>query len=126
MFFFSQTDGDASVETPFLSNFTKRLSQLSASPKPESSFSYKNDIIKEHDANGSSYNRLHFNRSRRRDYPHEFKTGQDKSKWKPNYISFGLTGICVAFFCIIFIMYFAMKSDHLPAVVDTSGELFPR
>lgn len=38
-------------ETPFLSNFTKRLSALSASKKNDD---YKNDIIKEHDTNGTS------------------------------------------------------------------------
>lgn len=53
-------DGDAPVDTPFLSNFTKRLSQLSTSPKVD--YGYKNDIIKEHDANGSSYNRLYLSR----------------------------------------------------------------
>lgn len=38
-------------ETPFLSNFTKRLSSLSTDKKTDE---YKNDIIKEHDTNGAS------------------------------------------------------------------------
>lgn len=48
-------------ETPFLSNFTKRLSTLS---NPESDNDrYKNDVIKEHDTNGSSlYARTHLSR----------------------------------------------------------------
>lgn len=36
-------------ETPFLSNFTKRLSQLANNAAND----YKNDVIKEHDTNGS-------------------------------------------------------------------------
>lgn len=40
---------DDNVETPFLSNFTKRLSQLSNNRLDD----YKNDVIKEHDTNGS-------------------------------------------------------------------------
>lgn len=57
----SYGDGDT-VETPFLSNFTRRLSQLSSSPAVKSDYNYKNDIIKEHDSNGSSYNRLYLSR----------------------------------------------------------------
>ncbi|VEN35969.1 unnamed protein product, partial [Callosobruchus maculatus] len=38
-------------ETPFLSHFTRRLSGLSSSQKNDD---YKNDIIKEHDTNGST------------------------------------------------------------------------
>lgn len=41
----------AKEETPFLSNFTKRLSALSTNQKTED---YKNDIIKEQDSNGAS------------------------------------------------------------------------
>lgn len=39
-------------DTPFLSNFTKRLSQLSDTPS--TSYDYKNDVIKENDVNGAS------------------------------------------------------------------------
>lgn len=50
------------ADTPFLSNFTKRLSQLS-SATAKNEFDYKNDVIKEHDTNGaSSYTRSYFNR----------------------------------------------------------------
>lgn len=50
-------------ETPFLSNFTKRLSQLSTSNSFKNDFDYKNDVIKESDTNGgSSYTRSYFNR----------------------------------------------------------------
>ncbi|KAJ8950768.1 hypothetical protein NQ318_011261 [Aromia moschata] len=41
-------------ETPFLSNFTKRLSAMSSQ---KNDYDYKNDIIKEHDTNGSGYAR---------------------------------------------------------------------
>lgn len=52
------------ADTPFLSNFTKRLSQLSSSAgSPKGDYDYKNDIIKEHDSNGSSsYARSYLNR----------------------------------------------------------------
>ena len=48
--------------TPFLSNFTKRLSQLSESPK-STLYDYKSDIIKENDVNGGTTNsRTYLNR----------------------------------------------------------------
>lgn len=51
--------------TPFLSNFTKRLSQLSDSPNSPV-FDYKSDIIKENDVNGgASTSRSYLSR-----YPH--------------------------------------------------------
>lgn len=50
---------DDKVETPFLSNFTRRLSALSAANSPKPEYGFKNDIIKEHDTNGAG----HYSRS---------------------------------------------------------------
>lgn len=51
------------VETPFLSNFTRRLSQLSSANSPKLDYDYKNDIIKEHDTNGAgNFNRNYVGR----------------------------------------------------------------
>lgn len=47
-------------ETPFLSNFTKRLSQITAEKKGDD---YRSDYLKENDSNGSGYNvRTYLNR----------------------------------------------------------------
>lgn len=40
------------TDTPFLSNFTRRLSALSSNKKVD--YDSKNDLVKEHDTNGSS------------------------------------------------------------------------
>lgn len=60
---YTSSPQEEKVDTPFLSNFTKRLSQLSASNATKNDYDYKNDIIKEHDANGAnSYARSYLNR----------------------------------------------------------------
>lgn len=58
---FDKNDEDVvPQETPFLSNFTKRLSQLSS---PKQDYDYKNDAIKENDTNGSgTFTRSYVNR----------------------------------------------------------------
>lgn len=48
-------------ETPFLSNFTKRLSKISSEKKVVGD--YKSDLLEEHDSNGSSsYIRSYINK----------------------------------------------------------------
>lgn len=46
-------DSDSKIETPFLSNFTKRLSEMSAN-NLKLDYENKRDAIKEQDSNGSS------------------------------------------------------------------------
>lgn len=47
--------------TPFLSNFTKELKELSESPI-RASYDYRNDIIKENDVNGAASAKGYLNR----------------------------------------------------------------
>ncbi|GLV36949.1 MAN1 [Carabus blaptoides fortunei] len=121
------SDGEPFSDTPFLSNFSKRLSQMSsaAPQKATTDYSYKNDIIKEHDANGSSsYNRSYLSRIRNRDYPQDFKSSQEKNIFKNNIVSFTLVGIAIAFFIGISIMYMGIRTEQ-SAVADNSDYVIP-
>lgn len=58
-----QSKSPETGDTPFLSNFTRRLSQLSTANSPKGDYDFKNDVIKEHDTNGaSSYARSYLSR----------------------------------------------------------------
>lgn len=48
----SPQPAEETAETPYLSDFANRLSQLSSIGSPKK-YDYKNDIIKEHDTNGA-------------------------------------------------------------------------
>nr|CAH7749777.1 unnamed protein product [Callosobruchus chinensis] len=111
-------------ETPFLSHFTRRLSVLSSSQKTDD---YKNDIIKEHDTNGSTslYARspmgsYRSTTSRPAASPYGFKINQSQtnSHWsqgnaliKNNVVSFAVLAGAALFFIFLAIAYLGMRSD---------------
>nr|CAI5841633.1 unnamed protein product [Callosobruchus analis] len=111
-------------ETPFLSHFTRRLSALSSSQKNDD---YKNDIIKEHDANGStslyarspmgSY-RSTASRPTASAYGFKINQPQKNSHWsqgnafiKNNVVSFAVLAGAALFFIFLAIAYLGMRSD---------------
>ncbi|KAJ8984109.1 hypothetical protein NQ317_017318 [Molorchus minor] len=107
-------------ETPFLSNFTRRLSALSGQKNDVSG--YNNDIIKEHDTNGSSYARSQLSRNptRGRD-TYSYKLNQN-SILKNNFVSFAVLAGAALFFVFLAIMYLGMRSD---TSVVPSGLVIP-
>lgn len=114
----SYTSVDSSedkAETPFLSNFTRRLSQLSSnanSPKPD--YDYKNDIIKEHDTNGAgSYSRGYtsLGRSRYRDINRDYYSRHNSGILKNNLIPFVIVSGVLLFFVVLGVMYWGMRSN---------------
>ncbi|XP_056630217.1 uncharacterized protein LOC130440859 isoform X2 [Diorhabda sublineata] len=98
-------------ETPFLSNFTKRLSNLSSQ---KNDYDYKNDIIKEHDINGSSGTasiRSQLNRSTRgRETTYDYRANRNNIL-KNNFVSFAVLAGAALFFVLLAIMYMGMRSD---------------
>uniref|UniRef100_A0A1Y1LHR1 LEM domain-containing protein n=1 Tax=Photinus pyralis TaxID=7054 RepID=A0A1Y1LHR1_PHOPY len=113
---------DEKAETPFLSNFTKRLSQLSTVPKPE--YDYKNDIIKEHDTNGASaYIRsLQGRQSRYRDVNPSYYSSSNAGGQRNNLISVVLLAVFCLFFVCVAVMYYGMRNDGGVAV-ERPGKL---
>ncbi|KAJ8921167.1 hypothetical protein NQ315_013639 [Exocentrus adspersus] len=105
-------------ETPFLSNFTKRLSALTAQKKDDE---YNNDIIKEHDTNGSGgYVRSQLSRAARgRDTTYDYKSNQN-SILKNNFVSFAVLAGAALFFIFLAIMYLGIRSDTsvIPAGIN--------
>ncbi|KAK9892498.1 hypothetical protein WA026_020488 [Henosepilachna vigintioctopunctata] len=103
------------VDTPFLSNFTRRLSQLSASKGNE--HTYRSDTIKEHDTNGATGHprTTQFTRSTLR--PREYQYDYNKANYnsgnllKDNLVPFTVLGVAVLFFIFVGFIYLGMRSD---------------
>ncbi|CAH1141268.1 unnamed protein product [Phyllotreta striolata] len=98
------------VETPFLSNFTKRLSNLSSQ---RNDYDYKNDIIKEQDVNGSSSyarSQLSSYRTRGREPTYDYRANRNNIL-KNNFVSFAVLAGAALFFVLLAIMYMGMRSD---------------
>lgn len=114
------------AETPFLSNFTKRLSQLSTVPKSE--YNYKNDIIKEQDTNGASaYVRsLQGRQARYRDVNLPYYSLSNAGGRRNNLISVVLLGVFCLFFVCVAVMYYGMRNDGGGAVDRRPGYFIPR
>ncbi|XP_049825113.1 inner nuclear membrane protein Man1 isoform X3 [Aethina tumida] len=98
------------AETPYLSNFTKRLSALSV-PKD---LDYKSDV-KEHDTNGSSYSSIrsqlsNYRATKGRDTTYDYRTNQS-SLLKNNFVSFAVLAGAALFFIVLAILYLGMRSD---------------
>ncbi|KAK4878372.1 hypothetical protein RN001_010878 [Aquatica leii] len=119
------TPNKENIEVPFLSNFTRRLSQISASNIKKPDYDYKNDIIKEHDTNGAgSYARSNLlGRPTRytRDVNHDYYTNNIK---RNNLIPLILVGVACLFFVVVGIMYYGMRNDT--CALDTTGYFIPR
>ncbi|XP_044261272.1 inner nuclear membrane protein Man1-like isoform X2 [Tribolium madens] len=96
--------------TPFLSNFTKRLSQLSESPK-STLYDYKSDIIKENDVNGGATSRSYLNRaSRGRPSTYDYKPF-NQSIFKNNFVPFMVLVAAFLFFIVVAVLYLGIRSD---------------
>lgn len=104
-------------DTPFLSNFTRRLSALSASKKGDLD---KNDLVKEHDSNGL-YGKSYlssFRANRGREPTYDYKTRQG-SGGKNNLVSYAVLVVAATFFVILGVVYLGMVTD---TSVITSGK----
>ncbi|KAL3271241.1 hypothetical protein HHI36_021734 [Cryptolaemus montrouzieri] len=105
------------AETPFLSNFTRRLSQLSASKTND--YTYRNEAIKEHDSNGAtSYPRTtQYTSFRSTLKPREYQYDYNKvnrnggNLLKDNLVPFTVLGVAVLFFFFVGFIYLGMRSD---------------
>ncbi|XP_028129072.2 uncharacterized protein LOC114325263 isoform X1 [Diabrotica virgifera virgifera] len=107
----SYTTSEDREETPFLSNFTKKLSTLSSPQKND--YDYKNDIIKEHDANGSASVRTQlssYRATRGRDTSYDYRLNK-YNILQNNFMSFGVLALVALFFIVLAIMYMGMKPD---------------
>ncbi|RZB39346.1 inner nuclear membrane protein Man1, partial [Asbolus verrucosus] len=104
--------------TPFLSNFTKRLSQLSESPKSPS-FDYKSDIIKENDVNGgATSSRAYLNRAARgRPSAYDYKL-TNQNIFKNNFVPFMVLVVAFLFFIVVAVVYLGIRSDTSLEVTD--------
>ncbi|XP_060533483.1 inner nuclear membrane protein Man1-like isoform X2 [Cylas formicarius] len=115
-------DQDDKAETPFLSNFTRRLSALSSSRNAD--LNNRNDLVKEHDTNGSSpygpkaY--LSSFRSTRREPLYDYKNGHLSGK--SNFVSFAVLAGAALFFIFLAVIYLGMRSD---TAIVTSGYITP-
>jgi len=109
-------------DTPFLSNFTKRLSALNSTKKTD--FDSKNDLVKEHDTNGSSmYGRSYlanFRATKGREPTYEYKNRD--SSGKNNLVSFAVLAGAALFFIFLAVVYLGMRSD---TSMITSGKTNP-
>lgn len=117
-------------ETPFLSNFTKRLSQISASK-------YNNEVIKEQETNGAtSYLRTpQYSSARSSVRPREFhdysRPNRNEGNFlKDNLVPFIVLLAAVLFFIFVGFIYLGMRSDtslettgKVPLVQDNPYEL---
>ncbi|XP_044763400.1 LEM protein 2 [Coccinella septempunctata] len=109
-------------ETPFLSNFTKRLSQLSASK-------YRNEVIKEQETNGAtSYLRNpQYTSSRSTLRPREFhdygRSNHNEGNFlKDNLVPFTVLLVAVLFFLFVGFIYLGMRSE---TSLETTGVKAP-
>ncbi|KAF5294359.1 hypothetical protein FQR65_LT10812 [Abscondita terminalis] len=107
------------LDAPFLSNFTRRLSQKS----PQTNYDYKREVIKENDTNGAGdYMRNFLGRPARYDRfaKHSYP---DKEKKRNNIISLILVGVALLFFVILAVMYYGMRNDS--AELERAGYFIP-
>ncbi|XP_050305727.1 LEM protein 2-like isoform X2 [Anthonomus grandis grandis] len=111
-------------DTPFLSNFTRKLTALS-SAKKGGDYDSKNDLVKEHDTNGASYGRSYltnFRATRGREPTYDYKTRRNSNEGKNNLVSYAVLVVAAAFFLVLAVVYLGMRSD---TSVITSGYKTP-
>ncbi|KRT79416.1 hypothetical protein AMK59_6963 [Oryctes borbonicus] len=108
------------VETPFLSNFTKRLSQISNNSRFDD---YKNDVIKEHDTNGSSGAEMktYMSRPYRPTFQRDYQTAK-RTNANNNLVSFAVIALAFLFFIIIAIAYMGLHSGQTSLINSTPGK----
>lgn len=116
------------VETPFLSNFTRRLSQLSSANSPKPEYEFKNDIIKEHDTNGAgTFSRSYLGRAPRyRDINRDYYSQHDRNIFKDNVVSFAVCIVAGLFFIVVGVMYYGMRNNDNALDITVADSVIPR
>uniref|UniRef100_A0A1E1WLP0 LEM domain-containing protein n=1 Tax=Pectinophora gossypiella TaxID=13191 RepID=A0A1E1WLP0_PECGO len=107
------------IESPYLSNFTRRLSALKADPKPAT-------YLDRSDTNNGSTGlprRSYISGVSRSDVV-DYKTANDRKFLKNNVVSLALVGLVILFFFCLFFMYIVKKND-ITSVVDDQNSLIP-
>ncbi|XP_063824415.1 inner nuclear membrane protein Man1-like isoform X1 [Ostrinia nubilalis] len=106
------------IESPYLSNFTRRLSALKADPKPTS-------FIDRDANNGTTVlpRRSYITGVSRSDVV-DYKTANDRKFLKNNLVSLTLVVLVALFFFCLFFMYIVKKND-ITSVVDDQNSLIP-
>ncbi|CAG9795035.1 unnamed protein product [Diatraea saccharalis] len=104
------------VESPYLSNFTRRLSALKNEQKPMS-------YVDRDTNNGSTIlsRRSYITGVPRSD---DYKTANDKKFLKNNLVSLALVVLVALFFFCLFFMYIVKKND-ITSVVDDQNSVIP-
>ncbi|KAJ0178612.1 hypothetical protein K1T71_005387 [Dendrolimus kikuchii] len=108
------------VESPYLSNFTRRLSTLKPEPpKPVTSY------LDRDSTNGTTVQprRSYITGASRSDYV-DYKVANEKKFLKNNLVSLALVGLVVLFFFCLFFMYIVKKND-ITSVVDDQNSVIP-
>ncbi|KAF9411720.1 hypothetical protein HW555_009549 [Spodoptera exigua] len=108
------------VESPYLSNFTRRLSALKSDPpKPATSY------LDRDTTNGSTVlpRRSYITGVNRSDVV-DYKSATDKKFLKNNLVSLALVVLVALFFFCLFFMYIVKKND-ITSVVDDQNSIIP-
>lgn len=108
-------------DSPFLSNFTRKLSRLSANPT-----ALLNDGVKEHDTNGASAYSRYIARNPKYDqnYGANYNAGpSDNSKSRSNLVSFALIAVAFLFFIVVTVLYLGLHSGN--TAIDITGLHIP-
>lgn len=107
------------VESPYLSNFTRRLSSLKSDPPKPTSY------LDRDTNNGSTVlpRRSYITGLNRTDIV-DYKTATDKKILKNNLVSLALVVLVALFFFCLFFMYIVKKND-ITSVVDDQNSVIP-
>lgn len=107
------------VESPYLSNFTRRLSALKSEPPRPASY------LDRDTNNGSTMlpRRSYITGLNRSDIV-DYKTATDKKFLKNNLVSLALVVLVALFFFCLFFMYIVKKND-IASVVDDQNSVIP-
>ncbi|CAH2105920.1 unnamed protein product [Euphydryas editha] len=113
------TSGVDEIESPYLSNFTRRLSSLKPDPPKPSSF------LDRDTTNGSTLipRRSYITGVPRSDIV-DYKAVNDKKFLKNNLVSLALVALVALFFFFLFFMYIVKKND-ITSVVDDQNIVVP-
>ncbi|XP_047510447.1 inner nuclear membrane protein Man1-like [Pieris napi] len=108
------------VESPYLSNFTRRLSALKADP-PKTPTSF----VDRDATNGSTIlPRRSYITGVSRATADNYKTANDKNFLKNNLVSLALVALVALFFFFLFFMYIVKRNDII-SVVDDQNSVIP-
>lgn len=106
------------VESPYMSNFTRRLTSLSSDLPRASTYL-------DRDNNGSTLlPRRSYISGVSRAEAGDYKSSSDKKFLKNNLVSLALVGIVATFFFCLFFMYIVKKND-ITSVVDDQNSVIP-